>query len=155
VPADVPTTGPNAEPGETPPVMLVLATEHTPAGAKAFAEFFIKTIDWGYATINGSYLRHFAGASCASCASIANGLDADRKAGHTYIGGRFTIIRVTAGASGATVSDVVTINGTSFEELDRAGKFVMGEPAHRGLRWDVDLRWHSGRWSVHELLVEQ
>ena len=51
VPADVPTTGPNLlHPGERPPVMPALATQHTPEGAVAFAKFFIQTIDWGFAT---------------------------------------------------------------------------------------------------------
>ena len=59
MPADVPRTGPNTRKGEQPPVMPVAATKHTADGAKAFAEFFIKTIDWGYATTSSAYMRHY------------------------------------------------------------------------------------------------
>ncbi len=65
VPADVPRTGPNTRKGEKPPVMPVLATKHTAAGAQAFAEFFIKTIDWGYATTSSAYMRHYFEQSCS------------------------------------------------------------------------------------------
>jgi hypothetical protein len=155
VPADVPTTGPNAEPGETPPVMLVLATEHTPAGAKAFAEFFIKTIDWGFATMSGAYLRHYSAANCTTCVSLADGLDQARRAGHKYIGGRSTILGARPGKGGSLRSQVVTISSTSFEEIDENGKFVSGDPAYAAQRFEFGLRWTHGGWRATSVAILQ
>ena len=71
--------------------MPVAATKHSPDGAKAFAEFFIKTIDWGYATTSGTYVRHFATSACDGCRSFADGFDRARRRGHHYIGGRVSV----------------------------------------------------------------
>jgi hypothetical protein len=144
VPADVPTTGPNTRPGETPPVMPVAATKHTPAGARAFAAFF-----------SGAYIRHYARQSCVGCASFANGMDADRRAGHRYIGGRITVTGIRLAQFGqekdSTVA-YVTFNELSYEELDSAGHFVGGDGAHRGERFETRLKWR-GVWRVVGLAV--
>jgi hypothetical protein len=154
VPADVPTTGPNLRsPGERPPVEPVVATQHSAAGAEAFAEFFIRTIDWGYATMSGAYLRHYSMASCVSCTSIANGLDRDRKVNRTYIGGRLSVVEAKPGQGGALQSQVVSANGTAFEIVDQHGKPVSAEEAHTGLRYTVQLRWQASAWVVRELTV--
>ena len=67
IPADVPRTGANTRPGEKPPLMPLEATQHTARGAQAFAAFFVKTIDWGYATVSGAYMRHYFATTCMSC----------------------------------------------------------------------------------------
>ena len=154
VPADVPTTGPNVtDPTERPPVEPVIATQHTAAGAKAFAEFFIRTIDWGYASMSGAYLRHYSMASCLSCTSIANGLDRDRGAHRIYVGGRLSVIGAKPGRDGALQSQVVSANGTAFEIVDQHGKPVSAEEAHTGLRYTVQLRWQAAAWAVREMTV--
>ncbi len=93
VPADVPTTGPNTKPGEQPPVMPVAATKHTPDGAKAFAEFFIKTIDWGYATdeqrLHAPPLRQRLPSNATTSRTAMDRMPAQRDI--DYVGGRFAI----------------------------------------------------------------
>jgi hypothetical protein len=140
-------------PGEKPPVEPVAALAHTAAGAKAFAEFFIKTIDWGYATIDGSYIRHHSSANCISCASLADGLDKDRAAGRRYLGGRLAIIESSPVARGWQHGEVVAANGTAFEVVTRSGKPVSAEPAHPHLRYTVTLEWANDHWLVEELAV--
>ena len=151
VPADVPTTGPNLlHKGERPPVMPALATEHTPAGAVAFAKFFIQTIDWGFATTSGAYPRHYYGKSCIECASHADGIDNTRKAGDYYVGGRFMVTAASevAHSQSADVSVVVTFDLTSAEVLDAKGTFVNGDRAYRGLKRQLWLDWRDGSWLV-------
>jgi hypothetical protein len=151
VPPDVPTTGPNADPAERPPVMPVLATRHTAAGAKAFAGFFIKTIDWGFATLNGAYIRHYALPRCVGCAAFANGMDGDRRAGHKYIGGRLTAKPARMELHSAHVVEVA-FNQTSYEETDRHGRVVGADQGHRDERFAVHLDWR-GAWFVADLEV--
>jgi hypothetical protein len=156
VPADVPTTGPNLlHKGERPPVMPELATEHTPAGAVAFAKFFIRTIDWGFATTSGTYMRHYFTKSCVECASHADGLDNTRKAGEYYLGSRF---RITAAdskpAGGADASVSVTFDLTSAEVLTNRGAFVDGDVAHTDQSRQFWLTWTSDGWRVINMRPE-
>ncbi len=90
IPADVPTVGPNMKRGEKPPLMPLEATQHTPDGAKAFAEFFIKTIDWGYATLTG----RISATTDVRCHSAQHSQTAWTKVigcRHRYVGGRITV----------------------------------------------------------------
>ncbi|HEU5009049.1 MAG TPA: DUF6318 family protein [Jatrophihabitantaceae bacterium] len=150
VPADVPTTGPNlVRKGERPPVMPVLATKHTPAGAVAFAKFFIRTIDWGFATTSGAYMRHYFTKSCIECASHADGLDNTRKAGEYYLGSRFRIAAARSRPPGdADASVTVTFDLTSAEVLTNHGRFVDGDVAHTGQSRQFWLTWTSDGWRV-------
>jgi hypothetical protein len=154
VPADVPTTGPNMRRGEKPPVMPQSATGHTGAGAQAFAVFFVRTIDWGFATLSGAYIRHVSGGGCVGCRSFADGMDRDRRLGHQYIGGRLTVRHgrlLRYRESSATVA--VRFDQTSYEEVDRTRRFVSADGAHTGERLAVDVQWlHSG-WRVVEIQV--
>jgi hypothetical protein len=155
VPPDVPTTGPNlTAANERPPVMPVEATQHTPAGARAFAIFFIKTIDWGNATVSGAYIRHFSAITCRSCASLATGMDADRRAGRTYIGGRITVRSTSLTRHKTRDSVVVTLDSTGFEVVNRHRRYVTAEPPRHGLRILLELAWSASAWRVHEFMVE-
>jgi Family of unknown function (DUF6318) len=153
VPADVPTTGPNLRyRGEKPPVEPVAALEHTADGAKAFAEFFIKTIDWGYATMSGAYLRHYEAPACTTCRSLADGIDADRRQGRKYIGGRLSRV-VSSGKQ--TQRQIVRVNATSFEEVDQDGRFVTGDRAYTGQEFELRIEWLESGWRVTHIAVVQ
>lgn len=156
MPADVPTTGPNLrKAGERPPVEPLAATAHTPSGARAFGKFFILTLDWGFATTSGAYMRHYFEPTCIECQSHARGQDNTRKAGDHYIGGRFTIKGVSAGAiggpHGADLSIVVTFDVTSVEAVDAKGRFKNAEPAHPGAQRELWLAWREGAWTVVDM----
>jgi hypothetical protein len=157
VPADVPTTGPNVTAAdERPPVMPVEATLHSRAGAQAFAVFFIETIDWAFATMSGAYIRHVSVPTCLGCRAFAQGVERARRAGHRYVGGRFSITgaRVDLYASShATV--IVRYDSLSFEEVGRNGRGVEGEPAQRGARFAVDIVWQGSEWKSRGLSVVQ
>jgi hypothetical protein len=153
IPADVPRTGPNTKPGEKPPLMPLEATQHTSDGAKAFAEFFVKTIDWGYATISGTYIRHYSGSSCTTCATFADGLDKDRRAGEMYFGGRSTVVDAKPNDRSHPYSILVTADITSFEKKSSGGKFISGEEAHHNLPFVVSLAWGGTAWQVRGLAV--
>jgi Family of unknown function (DUF6318) len=152
VPADVPTTGPNAKAGEKPPVMPIAATQHTAAGAQAFAKFFIQTIDWGYATTSTTYMRHHFVVGCVECRSVADSIDRDRKKGHHFIGDRFTI-RGTSKPSidGAVATQTVTVDVTSVEIVTSAGGYVGAAPALTGYKETISEKWQHGGWVVTQM----
>ena len=149
LPADVPTTGPNTKAGEKPPIMPLEATQHTADGAKAFAEFFIKTIDWGYATTSSAYMRHYFLKSCQGCRIFADAIDAAKRKGHSFVGGRFAVQSSETKSLKASVATVgVTADNSSFEELDKNGKFVRADIAHKGERFTLTIRWVNSAWRV-------
>jgi hypothetical protein len=155
VPADVPTTGPNLrKPGERPPVEPVAATKHTSAGAKAFAEFFIRTIDWGFATTSGAYMRHYFQPSCVECRSHASSLDATHKKGDHYIGGRFIITGTRQSGAEPERSELtitVSFNITALEAVDAKGTFKDAEPAHHSWHSRLRIAWGRSAWSVVDM----
>lgn len=153
VPPDVPTTGPNMKPGEKPPVMPLVATTHTPAGAKAFAEFFIRTIDWAYATNSAKYMRHYYEASCIECRSAADAVDKAVREGHHFIGDRFTIRRsaVLNSSNASTVVDVY-FDVSAAEVVDGKGRFVDGLGALNNYRERITTAWRPSGWMVTDML---
>jgi hypothetical protein len=156
VPADVPTTGPNLlKAGEQPPVMPLEASQHTPAGAIAFAKFFIQTIDWGFATTSGAYMRHYFLSSCIECASHADSLDKTRKAGEHYLGSRFAIRSISSVRSdrrdGSEASAKVLFDLTSMEVLNSSGAFVSGDIARPGNQRLLWMAWRANGWVVVDM----
>jgi hypothetical protein len=133
-PADVPLTGHNVRPGEKPPVYPAAAKARTQEGANAFAEFFMKTLDWAYATTNPSYMKHYYGSTCGLCSGIATGMAKTAAKQEWYEGGRLrirssrnaSIGEVTAPARYCTTV-IVDIGTTSV--TDRTGKIITGQGA--------------------------
>jgi hypothetical protein len=157
VPADVPTTGPNANAGEKPPVMPIAATQHTAAGAQAFAKFFIQTIDWGYATTSTTYMRHYFDRRCVGCTSISEAIDGASARNRRFVGDRFTIRSAVNGGAGgpnsAELSTLIHFDVTSAEVVAPDGGYVAGQPALTDYRERVYETWRGNGWAVVELVV--
>ena len=156
MPADVPRSGPNTKAGEKPPVLPVVGTMHTQAGAEAFATFFVRTLDWGFGTVNASYMRHYFNPSCIACSNYANSIDKTRKAHDRYVGGRITVLRAHAtGAGAATVLPVdIALSATAGEALDKKGHFVHAEPAYPHATFHMKVQWRNQAWTVVDLGVQ-
>lgn len=155
-PADVPLTGHNVKPGEKPPLYPAAARAKTQAGANAFAEFYLRTLDWAYATTNPSYLKHYSSPSCELCNGLATGISATAAQHHWYLGGRLTIHPATAspiesGTAPADYCSIVTVDSTAQSVVDRAGTVFNEEPAHPNLRWKVCATSSSKLWQVSYL----
>lgn len=156
MPADVPTAGPNLlSKGERPPVMPLLATTHTAAGAVSFAKFFELTIDWGYATTSTAYMRHYYESTCVTCKSIQIALENARAKGRHFVGGRMTVIsardRGPGGMRDADRSATVSYRLTSTAVIGADGSFVGGDRA-RTMEDRIFVRWISSGWSVAEMV---
>jgi hypothetical protein len=156
-PADVPLTGLNVNPGEKPPVFPAAASGRSQAAANAFAAFFIQTLDWGYATTNSAYMRHYYNPSCGLCASLASGLSKTHAAGHWYQGGRLATrsVRVVA-ADGVTAPldycSLVVVDISAAVVRDRAGKLLKGQGALSSQPFKLCERRVGESWRVTYLI---
>lgn len=152
VPADVPTTGSNVRPGEKPPVMPLEATHHTAAGAKAFATFFVRVIDWEGATVSSAYLRHYSSEACLSCRPFVD--NTDSTSGRRYVGGRMTIETTRLSPqplyAKAEYTALVVFDIASFQEWSATGGLIDSHAAYRG-QFEVSVIWVSAGWSVTDL----
>jgi Family of unknown function (DUF6318) len=152
-PADVPLTGHNLKPGEQPPLYPAAAHARTQAGANAFAEFYLHTLDWAYATTNPSYLKHYSGPTCGLCNGLATGIGQTAADRHWYQGGRLTVHPATTTAIGrvtapADFCSTVGVDSTAQSVVDRTGTVFTEEAAHPNLRWKVCVIASSSRWQV-------
>jgi hypothetical protein len=133
-PVDVPLTGHNVKPGEKPPLYPAAARARTQDGANAFAEFFMHTLDWAYATTNPSYMKHYVGPSCGLCKGLATGINKTASEHLWYMGGRLTVHPATETPIGpvtapADFCSTATVDITATSVVDNTGKIYNGQGA--------------------------
>jgi hypothetical protein len=151
-PADVPLTGHNVKPGEKPPRYPATAAARSQAGANAFAEFYLRTLDWAYATTNPAYMKHYTGPTCGLCNGIATGISKTAAAHHWYEGGRLTIRKVTAEPKGAVTAPadfcaLSTVEETAFTTVDKTGRIFTGDGSHANDRIKLCMT-QGPKWQV-------
>ena len=152
-PADVPLTGHNVRPGEKPPVYPAAARAHTQDGANAFAEFFLRTWDWAYATTNPSYMKHYFGSTCGLCTGIATGVSKTAAEHHHYEGGRFVIHSVKATpiapvTAPAQYCSTANIDASAQSIVDGNGKVINGEPPHSNVAFKLCMQSAASSWRI-------
>jgi hypothetical protein len=144
----VPLTGHNVRPGERPPLYPATASARTQAGANAFAEFFMRTLDWAYATTNPSYMKHYYGPTCGLCSGLATGIAKTAADHHWYEGGRLKLLTSTATSIGpvkapADSCSEVTVAVTAQSVVDKTGKIYNGAGASPRLSWKLCMQWQG------------
>ncbi len=152
-PADVPLTGHNVKPGEKPPGYPAAAHAHTQQGANAFAEFFLRTLDWAYATTNPSYMKHYYGPTCGLCSGIATGIAKTAAEHHWYEGGRLKIRPPVATSIGpvtapADFCSAEIVDEATFSTVDARGKVYTGDGPHTGDHIKLCMTARSTSWFV-------
>jgi hypothetical protein len=154
VPADVPTTvtnprGPNEKP-PTPP--LPPTGPDDTLNAVAFAEFFLKTIDWGGATTSSAYMRHYYEPTCEDCAAIATALNDARLRKYRNVGGRISFhgahLSGRGGPAGANLHVSMVLDVAALEQFSHDGKLIGAATATNGASARLWLRWTGTRWTV-------
>jgi hypothetical protein len=150
-PADVPLTGHNVKPGEMPPLYPAAAKLRSQAGANAFAEFFMRTLDWMYATTNPAYPKHYFAASCGLCSGLTTGMAKTAALHHYYEGGRFTVHP----ASGTQIAPVtapadycafIKVDTTAESVVDKTGRIFSGDGAYSNLNFKLCASFMNQSW---------
>lgn len=152
----MPLTGVNTRPGEKPPVMPKLANQDNSAGARAFGTFWVKTVDWGFATMNTAYMRHYIDPSCKDCTADANNIDRAARQHDRFVGGRITVLGVRTNMSGPVVpradgTALVRFRLTVLRVFDRHGKQIGRYPGYRQATFQVSVVWEIDHWDVDDL----
>lgn len=152
-PSDVPLTGHNVKPGEKPPLYPAAAKERSQAGANAFAEFFMRTLDWAYATTNPSYMKHYYASSCGQCEGLATGIRNTALDHHWYLGGRLTVqsATVTSIAPVSAPADFcasVVVDITATSVVDGTGKIFNGDGAYQGDHFKLCATHAAAQWNT-------
>jgi hypothetical protein len=146
-------TGANVRPGEKPPTLSPVGKTNTPLGADLFARYWIRTLDWGYATTDSSLAKAVFAASCTDCRRFIDGNFGDTWAkGWHFRGGRVSILESSAQLNdrrhGATSVVDVTISVGALETLDRADHVVRRAPAVARSTYRIWLRWAANQWAI-------
>ena len=152
-PPGVPLTGHNVRPGEKPPIYPAAAKAKTQAGANAFAEFFLKTFDWAYATTNSAYAQHYTAPSCGLCTGLETGITKTAAAKHWYLGGRFTVhqakpTRIAPVRAPADFCSAVTVSTAAEEVVDKTGKVFDGDGSYSNVPFKICVKRSGTGWQT-------
>jgi hypothetical protein len=153
VPTGPLSTGPGVLPGEKPPVLSDAAKQHTSAGARAFAVYYIRALDWSFATNDTYLLEEVSSPACPACNRYIAALNGLRD-GEQLTGSRITIVssRVVTGTF-AVKSDAVVefvLNDEAAVIARQSSPPTTVAPAVRHDKSLVFVSWRSSGWQVVE-----
>ena len=144
-------TYPNVNPGERPPVRPADALSD--AGAKAFAVYFVKTIDWAYASMDTGLMTSASDATCTGCAALARAIDNRRALGDYYVGSRVTVLDTdvasVANPSNRLVNVVLSYTALSIKHPDGSEEF--SADAAKMIQLNLRTAFVGQAWTVIEL----
>lgn len=89
------TVGANVRVGEKPPSAPPVAQTHTAAGARSFAAYFIRAVDWGMATTDPSLIARASAPGCRACQAYVQSLTAMAAHGDSLRGARLQVVSAT------------------------------------------------------------
>jgi hypothetical protein len=147
-------TGPNVRPGEKPPTLDPVGRTNTNAGALAFGDYWMRTLEWGYATTDSTLAKSVFSRACGDCARFVKIFDTARDDGVHFRGGRTAVLRSLLQPNdhhnGATAVDDITVSIGALQAIDSRGRVVESDPAHPRVVYRVWLRWRADSWTVVE-----
>lgn len=148
----VATTGPNVRAGEKPPTLAALGRTDSPAGALVFAQFWVRALDWGFATTDSTLPRRLYSPKCSDCARFMANFDDARAKSEHFLGGRFRFSREVLAdndhRNGAQRAVDVTISVTAIRQVTEAGRVIGKSPAVPSITYRVWLGRSGAQWAV-------
>jgi hypothetical protein len=144
-----PATGTSGAPAPTPGPQ---ASQQSDTGAKAFGVYFVKLLDYTYATRDVAPLRQAADAACVGCTGIADDVAKYAKPGYGWQGGRITLKDLTISQPGATPVIVANVSVTALKVTDPSGRRdPYSGPAYPRAQFMITEKWTGGSWTVVDL----
>ncbi|MBE7189753.1 DUF6318 family protein, partial [Jatrophihabitans endophyticus] len=148
----VPTTGPNVRPGESPPKLPALGRKHSAEGAEVFADFWLRTWDWAFATTNASLMMSYYAKSCSDCAKAASQFPRLQKEDEHILGGRFSfkksVLVYNDKRFGSDIAVDLTFAQARLRLVTARGKTVQRDPRVAAITFRLWLKWVRGAWTV-------
>ena len=146
------TTGAGVLRGEKPPLMNPLAREHNRLGAYEFAIYYIRAVDWSYATSDPYLLEKVSAKSCQTCEKIITGLSNLIQSGGHVAGDRLNIqsSQILDSYKGKIESDYVVMIKTTQQPgaiVDSTGR-TSNQHSLTHVTSYIYLSWLGVRWQV-------
>ena len=149
------TTGPNVRPGEKPPEFPDLARQHTANGALAFAIYYFKAFDWGYATNDPYLVAAISLPQCRACRIYVRSVRSLERSGRILRGGRitFNVASIFHGSVRLRADEVIDV---SLNEEPVIIDSPAAPPSTAAARARNDhslvfVSWVRGRWRIVEV----
>jgi Family of unknown function (DUF6318) len=147
------TTGPGVKPGEKPPVESQFAKQHSESGALSFAAYYVRAVNWSFATTDGYLIHQISAPACNSCASLIDGQRRLRAEGGYESGGQITLtsaklVQGTFNIKSDLVVELALHDAAATLHRPSAPPSTVGQPTnYKALLF---VTWTAGRWLVVE-----
>ncbi|SOD74745.1 hypothetical protein SAMN05892883_3936 [Jatrophihabitans sp. GAS493] len=147
-----PTTGPDIKPGETPPTLAAVGQTNTPAGAFAFADFYVAAIDWASKSMNSAALKQLSLTACKTCQeNLIAEIDHDAAQNRHWMGSHsqitFRVLDQNDGTNGATEVIRAHLNIADESLVSSAGSVIRTATGASGV-YQFYLKWQGGHWMM-------
>ena len=153
-----PTTSPatSASPSPTSayvpvkPKFPAAAKKQTDAGAVAFAEYYLETLDYAWSAPEGEVLKDLATTDCGLCTRLARTASDYVSKGERATGPVLSVQNVLLVSTSAKYTLIACdVDLIPVTYLDKNGAVTYRESA-KALKWAVQLTWRDG-WKVQAL----
>jgi hypothetical protein len=130
------------------------AAQRSDTGAKAFGVFYVKLLDYTYATRDVTPLRQASDRSCKLCSGIANDVGKYQQPGYTWHGGRITLKDLTISRPSPTQPVIVAnVSITALNVTNPNGqRDPYSGPAYPRAQFMITEKWTGNRWIAADLL---
>jgi hypothetical protein len=142
-------------PSATPPSLPPEAEGTSPQAAKAFAHFYVDSVNYAMATGETRDLEGLAAEACRACHAITDGIR-DAYAGGGRLEGRGWLVRdvqyLRLASDKALIGVTLRIaRQADYESGDAKPRWSRASRGHLDLR----MSWRTGQWRVFELVANQ
>lgn len=122
---------------------------HSRPGALDFATYWLRALDWGYATTDSTIVRNLYLRSCAPCKNFVHNFDFTARRHRHFEGGRIRLTQaVVIGANLANPQPVdITFDVAPLKIMDSQGR-VLRRSAGEHLTFRIWVGWTGSRWRV-------
>lgn len=151
-PSPAPSPGPTAD-ALAAPELPAAATEETPEGAAAFAEWWFETLNYATATGDTDDSRGALQEECATCQGFAGRIRTAYESGGRIVGGLIDVqINPSAAVQEGIASTPVTATATAGEVLNADGSIATVLNAEQ-VNLVVAVAWTGSGWVIGDVVA--
>jgi hypothetical protein len=140
-------TTPRSTAAPSPPVQPALARQDSPAGAEAFARYWLTALDYASTTGDTKPLRRLG--SCAACTALARGINSLYTSGGRAEGGKITVVGSSTASHMPRSAALVRVDYDQGAGREiRPGKPIVSSPGANNLAFAFTLSRTAAGWQV-------